>query len=146
MNLANLSYQTVPGHYDEFMAPDGAVRSHWRPLVDVLEGLGPDELNRRVQDSRRMVRDNGTTFQFQKEKDVDGHRDRPWPLDPVPIVIDRAEWDFLAAGVAQRARLLKLILADLYGPQTLLHDRLPPGELLFAHPMVPAPLVGYRAG
>ncbi len=144
MNLTNLSYQSVPGHYDEFMAPDGSVRSHWRPLVDVLEGLGPDELNRRVQDSRRMVRDNGTIFQFQK--DVDGHRDRPWPLDLVPIVIDRAEWDFLAAGVAQRARLLNLILADLYGPQTLLHDRLLPGELLFAHPRFLRPCSGLQPG
>ena len=39
MNIANLAYPSVPGHYDELMAPDGSVRKHWRPLIDVLERL-----------------------------------------------------------------------------------------------------------
>ncbi len=140
VNVKNLAYEPLPGHYDELMAPDGSVRPHWRPLVDVLEGLGPDELNRRVHESVRMVRDNGATFQFQK--DVGVQRERPWPLDLIPMVIDRAEWDALAQGVAQRARLLNMILADLYGPQKLLRDRLLPAELLYAHPRFLRPCSG----
>ena len=142
MNLTELAYPSVPGHYDELMAPDGTVRPHWRPLVDTLERLGPDESNRRIQESERMVRDNGATFQIQKDAGV--QRERPWPLDLVPIVIDRAEWDFLAEGVAQRARLLNLILADLYGPQQLLRERLLPPELLYAHPRFLRPCSGIQ--
>ena len=41
--------------------------------------------------------------------------------------------------LVQRARLLNLILADLYGPQRLLHEGLIPAELLFAHTAFCAP-------
>jgi len=37
-------------------------------------------------------------------------------------------------GIAQRARLLDALLADLYGPQRLLALRLVPSELVFGHP------------
>jgi carboxylate-amine ligase len=36
------------------------------------------------------------------------------PLDPVPRLLERADWDVLAAGVAQRHRALDAFLADVY--------------------------------
>ena len=45
----------------------------------------------------------------------------------------------------QRARLLNLILADLYGPQRLLHDGLLPPALVLAQPGVPAAVPRHRA-
>ncbi len=39
----------------------------------------------------------------------------PWTLDPVPLVLDPAEWTGLERAVAQRAALLDLVNADLYG-------------------------------
>ena len=45
----------------------------------------------------------------------------PWRFDPIPLP-PQAEFDALEAGLAQRARLLDAVLADLYGPQRLLAD------------------------
>ncbi len=49
---------------------------------------------------------------------------RPWRLDPIPVVIDAAEFSVLADRVVARMRMLEAILADLYGPRTLLTDRI----------------------
>ena len=46
----------------------------------------------------------------------------------------------MESGLIQRARLLEAILADLYGPQTILRDGLLPPELVLGHPALPAPL------
>ena len=50
----------------------------------------------------------------------------------------------LEAGLAQRARLLDLILTDLYGPQRLLRDGLLPPALVFANPAFLRPCHGIR--
>lgn len=134
------TYTALAGHYDEMRAPDGSVRPHWQPLVEALERLGPDEFDRRVREGQRMIRDNGATFHIQR--DTGNHQERPWPLDLMPVVVDGAEWDRIAAAVVQRAILFNRILADLYGPQRLLHDRVLPPELLFAHPRYLRPCAG----
>jgi uncharacterized circularly permuted ATP-grasp superfamily protein/uncharacterized alpha-E superfamily protein len=49
-------------------------------------------------------------------------------------VVSAADWEVLEAGLVQRSRLLDAVLADLYGPRSLLADGLIPPELVFAHP------------
>ena len=61
-------------------------------------------------------------------------RDRPWVLDPLPILLTAEEWLEIEAGVVQRARLFDALLGDLYGPQSLLADGTLPAELPFGHP------------
>ena len=68
----------------------------------------------------------------------------PWNLDAIPLVIPPSEWSQLEAGLIQRARLLNLILADLYGPQQLLHGGLIPPALVFANPGFWRPCHGVR--
>ncbi|RYE88196.1 MAG: circularly permuted type 2 ATP-grasp protein, partial [Oxalobacteraceae bacterium] len=50
-----------------------------------------------------------------------------------PHIIPAHEWRQVAAGIAQRARLLNAVLADIYGPQTLIAQGLLPAELIFGH-------------
>jgi uncharacterized circularly permuted ATP-grasp superfamily protein len=57
------------------------------------------------------------------------HR-RPWRVDPVPFLLDAATFDRLAAGVVERVEVLERILADLYGPRTLVAEGVVPGEAL----------------
>ena len=49
---------------------------------------------------------------------------RPWRLDPIPVVIDAAEFSVLGDRVVARMRMLEAILTDLYGARTLLTDRI----------------------
>ena len=124
-------YEHSPTYYDEMVGADGKVRRHWRPLIDPLEEMGEDGFARRWQEGRRLIHENGTTYNVYSDPQ---NKDRPWPLDPLPLVLDTTEWSHIAGAIAQRARLLNSILADLYGPQSLLRDRMVPPELLFPNP------------
>jgi len=124
-------YLSDSHRYDELLDERGCVRPHWRPLIDALTGDGAESARRGVELARRLIVENGVTYNVYA--DPQG-RDRPWVLDPLPILLTASEWQDIEAGVAQRARLLDALLADLYGPQNLLMDGTVPPQLPFGHP------------
>ena len=131
-DLASASrYQSNPAFYDEMLASDGEIRAHWRPLTDSISAMGSGGLANRWQEGRRLLHDNGVTYNVYGDP---RSTDRPWPLDPLPLVIDETEWDAIEDAIRQRATLLNALLADFYGAQRLLHEGLFPPELIFRHP------------
>ncbi|MGD1237634.1 circularly permuted type 2 ATP-grasp protein [Mycobacterium seoulense] len=118
--------------YDEFVDRDGNVRPAWAELADTIAERGRAGLDRLRSVVRGLIDSDGITY-----TDVDpGHglEPRPWILDTLPLVLSAAEWEALEAGLVQRSRLLDAVLADLYGPRSLLTEGVLPPELLFAHP------------
>jgi len=126
-----ITYDPVPGAYDETRQADGRLRAPWRHFASTVEELGRDELARRCEATQRMLHENGVSYNVYG--DPRGLH-RPWELDPFPVVLGRDEWTPLEAGLAQRAALLNLVLQDLYGPGRLLQEGLLPPELLFGSP------------
>jgi uncharacterized circularly permuted ATP-grasp superfamily protein/uncharacterized alpha-E superfamily protein len=128
--------------YDELNDARGAMRAHWRPLIERLRAdQSPDAVRRSLELTRRLIVENGVTYNVYA--DPQG-ADRPWALDPLPFVLPAAEWAAIEAGVAQRARLLNALLADLYGPQRLLAEGHVPAELPFGHPNYLWPCQGLK--
>jgi uncharacterized circularly permuted ATP-grasp superfamily protein/uncharacterized alpha-E superfamily protein len=125
------TYLSDASRYDELLDGSGAVRPQWQPLVDRLAEDGPESVRRGVELARRLIIENGVTYNVYA--DAQG-RDRPWVLDPLPILLTAAEWREIERGVVQRARLFDALLEDLYGPQQLLADGTVPAELPFGHP------------
>lgn len=118
-----------PGHrYDEMLDEDGRVREHWRNLFIHLDGVAPETMRQRLEFVDRRIQENGVTYNIYADSQG---QDRPWVLDPLPLIIPAREWQALSRAVAQRARLLNAILADLYGPQTLLAEGLLPPALVY---------------
>ena len=124
-------YDLLSGLHDEMMGPEGKFRAHWIPFLRALNELGSEEVARRWEDAQHLIRENGVTYNVYGDP---RGLDRPWALDPIPLLFSAAAYETLQVGLVQRARLLELILADLYGPQLLLHKGLLPPELVFAHP------------
>jgi uncharacterized circularly permuted ATP-grasp superfamily protein/uncharacterized alpha-E superfamily protein len=123
-------YPLTAGTYHELLDSSGAVRPHWRRLFDQLQRSTPAQLLQRQALLARQIQENGVTYNVYA--DPKG-ADRPWELDLLPHVIAADEWQQLSAGIAQRARLLNAVLADLYGPQRLISEGLLPAELVFGH-------------
>ncbi|MDP9785417.1 circularly permuted type 2 ATP-grasp protein [Pseudomonas fluorescens] len=123
-------YPLTTGTYHELLDDSGAVRTHWRRLFDQLQRSTPAQLVQRQALLTRQIQENGVTYNVYA--DPKG-ADRPWELDLLPHVIDPQEWKQLSAGIAQRARLLNAVLADLYGPQRLISEGLLPAELVYGH-------------
>lgn len=113
------------------MRPTGFPRAQWRRLATSVARLGPRELDRRWKSAQQLIRNNGITYNVYGDP---RGAERPWPVDPIPLILDEAEWTPLAAAIAQRARLLNAILGDFYGEQRLLEETKLPPELVFANP------------
>jgi uncharacterized circularly permuted ATP-grasp superfamily protein/uncharacterized alpha-E superfamily protein len=124
-------YRAPEGCYDELCGADGAPRPHWVRLVDLLGSWAPAELVERWEQARRLIRDNGVTYNVHDE--ASGEQ-RPWVLDPIPLVVSADDWARLEVGINQRARVLDALLADLYGPQHVVREGLVPPELVYTSP------------
>jgi uncharacterized circularly permuted ATP-grasp superfamily protein len=124
-------YKQPATGYDEMSVSPDQLRPRWETFMQSLSTLGSEELANRWRTTQQQIRDNGVTYNVYGDP---LGTDRPWTLDPIPLLISPAEWRELEAGLIQRARLLNWILADLYGPQELLHGGHIPPALVFANP------------
>ena len=122
------AYKLPVNNYDEMLSASGMVRDHWKHFIDSLNSLGAPEIERRNYEVKRLLRENGVSYNVHG--DPEGQF-RPWQLDPVPFVIGSDEWATIESGLIQRAELLNLVLQDLYGPRELLKQNLLPPDLVY---------------
>ncbi|SHJ61996.1 Uncharacterized conserved protein, circularly permuted ATPgrasp superfamily [Roseomonas rosea] len=115
---------------DEMVDGRGRIRPHWSGLLGAFSSLPDGGLAERARLLDRAFEEEGSAGLLPSPARGAGAR----RLDPVPLVLEAAEFAVLAEGLAQRARLLEAMLADLYGPQQLLRDGLLPPELVFPNP------------
>ena len=124
--------------YDELLDDKGLVRPHWQPLIEQLTRDDARAVARRgLERTRRLIVENGVTYNVYA--DPQG-ADRPWALDPVPLLLLADEWREIEVGLAQRARLIDAILADVYGPGTLVDSGAIPPDLVYGNPAFLRPL------
>jgi uncharacterized circularly permuted ATP-grasp superfamily protein/uncharacterized alpha-E superfamily protein len=124
------AYPRAEPRFDEMLGEGGHPRPHWAGLVETLARAQPAWMRDRIATIEREIRDSGLTYNLYA--DPQG-AERPWALDALPMIIAADEWPAIEAAVAQRARLLDAVLADLYGPQSLLADGLLPPRLVLGH-------------
>ena len=124
------SYPHTADRFDEMLAADGELRTGWQDFFWQMGTAAPHIRDQHLDYVRRSITENGVTYNVYA--DPKG-ADRPWELDPLPLILAADEWSEIAAAVTQRARMLNALLADLYGPQTLLKDGSLPSALVFGH-------------
>lgn len=122
--LANYSADG-PGH-DEMLQSQGTVKDAWEHLAGVAGLQSWSSISSRRDDVISLLADQGVRSGADSS--------RPWRLDPLPVILDPGQWRRLEAGLAQRTRVLDAILADLYGPRTLLLEGVLPAEIILGHP------------
>lgn len=127
---SDIGYSASSTRRDEMYGEDGQVRDHWRYLADVLQSLGTDAIHERDLKARRILRDDGATYNDYHDPAVS----KNWELDPVPWLLDSDEWSQIESALLQRAELFNLILKDIYGPRDLIKYGVVPAEVLFGHP------------
>jgi len=111
------AYPLEPDCFDEAYDADGTPRPHYAQLLQTLAGRDLAELRERID---RRVAESGLTF----------GEGGPIAVDPVPRLIEAAEWERLRAGLLQRARALNAFLVDAYGPQRIFDADVVPRRLL----------------
>ncbi len=113
-----------PTSYDEAVDETGHVRPPYGWLVATLERIGPRGLL--AHEKSRDAEQRAHSMFFPQP----GDPERLFPLDLVPRLITRPEWDELCDGLVQRAHTLEALLGDLHGERAALHDGILPREAL----------------
>lgn len=135
-------YPRTESAFDELMSADGQIRPHYTKLFETLEHLGEAELKRRRESCVQFIHEQGIYYNVYGDP---RGMERPWQMDPIPLVLASDEWRALEAGLIQRATLLNKILADCYTQQELIRSRWLAPALVFAQPDFLRPCHGIRA-
>jgi uncharacterized circularly permuted ATP-grasp superfamily protein/uncharacterized alpha-E superfamily protein len=108
-------YAPLPGIPDEFLGAGGRPRAHWTRFLSALMELSEEDIIRRFATADRHMRDIGVSYRAYGDTS-----ERAWPLSHVPLIIEPEDWREIAQGIEERAQLLELILADIYGEGRLI--------------------------
>ena len=118
-----------PPEFDEMVTGGGGLRPAWSALIGTLHALPEGVFAARAARVSRQFAETGIAYPGT------GVPPAAAPLlCPIPMLLPAAEWERLAAGLDQRARLLDAVAADLYGPRRLVAEGLVPPALVYANP------------
>ena len=118
---------------------DATNRAMWAAMADEVAAANQGDLTQARQRIQRQADEIGTGFRMPGDSD-----ERKWPLSPIPLMIGVREWTGIADAIIQRAGLMELLLADLYGAQRLVGNGLLPAALLNGSPHFLRPMVGLQ--
>src|SRR5918997_644665 len=90
----------------EVFARGGEVFPHYRPVLEEMKRMGPEEWNRRVRRAHERI------LEEQRELGISGE-DKTNPIDYVPRIIPAADWEKLERGLTQRMLAINEFLRHL---------------------------------
>lgn len=130
LNQLLSGYAALEGRFDEMLAGPDQPRPQWDAFLRALVEREGANVSDTLSLMEREIRESGITYNVYA--DPKG-TDRPWEVDPLPLLLSAEEWAEIEAGISQRADLLNRVLADVYGPQELLRSGAIPPAVAFGH-------------
>jgi uncharacterized circularly permuted ATP-grasp superfamily protein/uncharacterized alpha-E superfamily protein len=116
---------------EEFRDAQGNITPPYRDLMEAIRRFSKNDLAARQHRVDAASVELGIHFASPAQAGSAGQR---LDLDIFPRILDQEEWKLLAGGLVQRARAFNALLADIYGPQRILHDKILPYRVLFDDP------------
>ncbi len=110
-------------------AGDATARAPYRDLLTEIRAIGPEGLGLRQQSCERSFLHQGITFTVYGEDET---TERIFPVDCIPRIITKPEWDRVTAGLEQRILALNLFLKDIYNEGRILADGVVPRDLVYS--------------
>src|ERR1700704_1609310 len=110
----------LPSARDEALTPEGSPRPGY---VQVMGDLADANLSVISEVVRRHLQERQVSFRS-------GGGSRAFHVDPVPRILEAAEWKGLASGMRQRARALNAFIADVYGDKRIVNEGVMPPRVI----------------
>jgi uncharacterized circularly permuted ATP-grasp superfamily protein len=120
-------YHPLPVTFDEFFTTSGVPRPEAEHVIRLLENIGSAEFKSRQHLADSTFLKGGITFSVYSD---DQGTERIFPFDLIPRLITSAAWKPTRDGLEQRVKALNLFLADVYGEQRVLKERIVPEHLV----------------
>ena len=124
---------------DLFRSAPAPVAEVWRRVTQTMAQLSGGDPRAYQEQLARQIQDLGLTFRVAGDTE-----ERDWPLTAMPLIVGAEEWASVERGLVQRARLLEAVAADIYGPQSLVHEGHLPAAVVAGSPYFARSMVGLR--
>ncbi len=105
--------------YDEYITPKRTVRGHLRKIGNFFESLSVSDLQELDSATKSAIKSMGINFRVYSEE---GSEERTWPLDFIPRIIKKSEWNIVEKGLKQRTKALNCFIEDSYNEQSFLNS------------------------
>lgn len=122
------SYLVDADTWDE-MYKDASVRTQYKKVLDFLQQLSVEELNKKEELAKRLFMSQGITFTVYSSGEG---IEKIFPFDIIPRIITAAEWEFIEKGISQRIKALNLFLKDIYSNQFIINDGVVPAHMIYS--------------
>ncbi|MBW4691102.1 MAG: circularly permuted type 2 ATP-grasp protein [Lyngbya sp. HA4199-MV5] len=127
--------------YDELFVTKGEPRVEAMPLIDRINSLSAEEVQRRQQAAQIALFKMGVTFNVYSDNQG---TERIIPFDIIPRIVSADDWTTLEKGLEQRIHALNLFLADIYNEQKILRDNVIPSEIVYSASGFLKPCMGLK--
>ncbi|MDX2052127.1 MAG: circularly permuted type 2 ATP-grasp protein [Polyangiaceae bacterium] len=134
-------YEVDPKSYDEMFDASGEVRPAYRELARRLGEMSGEDFTRRQRTADILLRNQGVTFTVYSD---DAGIEKVFPFDPIPRLMPAEEWSLIERGLIQRIEALNLFIADIYGDQHILKDKVVDPELILGASFFRREMMGFR--
>src|ERR1700733_1694087 len=126
-----LNNYLVDTHTWDEMYTSRSVRPQYEGVVDFLQQMSIEELNKKEELAKRLFMSQGITFTVYSSGEG---IEKIFPFDIIPRIITAAEWSYIEEGIRQRLKALNLFLKDVYNSQFIPKDGIVPFEMVYSCP------------
>lgn len=121
------SYTKNPILYDEVFDSDGQAKEVYQTLFDLYGNHSINDYVNLNNKAKASFFNQGITFQVYGEKET---KEKIFPFDLFPRIIDSAEWEIIERGAIQRSKALNLFLWDIYHDKKIIKDKIVPMDMI----------------
>ncbi len=121
------SYERNPELLDELYDNNGEIKEIYTKLFKLYGEHSIQDYVTLNNKAKASFFNQGITFQVYNDKDS---KEKIFPFDLFPRIIDSREWDIIEAGAIQRCRALNLFLWDVYHEKKIIRQGIVPLELV----------------
>src|SRR6185295_8093660 len=122
------SYYVDSDTWDE-MYSNNELREQYRNVVEFMQQLSVDELNKKEEMAKQLFMSQGVTFTVYNSGEG---IEKIFPFDIIPRIITSDEWRHIEKGIAQRLKALNLFLKDVYHTQFIIKDKVVPAQMVYS--------------
>ncbi|MDT0687771.1 circularly permuted type 2 ATP-grasp protein [Autumnicola psychrophila] len=121
------SYKNDPKFYDEIFDENNKVKDVYKTLLNLYSEHSPQDFAMLNNKAKASFFNQGITFQVYGEHET---KEKIFPFDLFPRIIDSDEWEHIEKGVLQRSKALNEFLWDIYHDKKIIKDGIVPLDLI----------------
>ncbi|UZO82357.1 circularly permuted type 2 ATP-grasp protein [Aquimarina sp. ERC-38] len=121
------SYRYNNTYFDEVFEKEEKAKEVYTTLFNLYSGHTISDFKNLNEKAKASFFNQGITFQVYGNNET---KEKIFPFDLFPRIIDGEEWEHIEKGVLQRSKALNLFLKDIYHDQEIIKEGIVPREMI----------------